>query len=339
MKVLPLFLLCIIGNVISYPIINIFDSEENDYYKEKDYYKENDYYKEKNIINKFTQSDDDFIENIYDKITQTYNDNYKSLCYEKKYPTVLMHGILANKNNLNDLKEMLEKDFEITVYNLEIGNGATTSLYKPMKTQLEMLCETIYAIDDLKNGFNFIGMSQGGLLARGYVEYCNKYPVRNLITLVSPNAGVYHTITYSLNFYNPLKQNELSFTNYWRDPYRYELYLENSTYLAQLNNEIPLESEQNNLDVVDNFVMVWSAIDDVVKPPESAKFSMYEIKDNILELVDLFDTDLYNADFLKLKTMNEQGRLFIHETNCLHSEHRDIKCYEQLYNVFEKYLL
>lgn len=305
MKVLPLFLFFLIGNVVSYPIINIniniINSEQYDYY---------------------TQDDDDFY---------NFQDN--------KLPTVLIHGIMANKNNLNELKEMLENDFRITVYNLEIGNGILTSIYTPMKIQLQMLCETIYAIDKLKNGFNFIGMSQGGLLARGYVEYCNKYPVRNLITLVSPNAGVYADITYSANFYNPLIQDELSFTNYWRDPYRYQLYLENSTYLAQLNNEISLQNEQSNLDVIENFVMVWSAIDDVVKPPESAKFSMYQLKDNKLELVELFDTELYNNDFLKLKTMNEQGRIFIHETDCLHSEHRDIKCYEQLHDIFEKFLL
>ena len=108
------------------------------------------------------------------------------------YPTVLMHGVLANKQNMDELKTLLELNFKIPVYNIEIGNGVGTSLFTSMNSQLEILCDTIYKMDELKDGFNFIGMSQGGLLARGYVEYCNKYPVINLITLASPNGGVYY---------------------------------------------------------------------------------------------------------------------------------------------------
>jgi palmitoyl-protein thioesterase len=146
-----------------------------------------------------------------------------------------MHGVLASKENMAELKSMLELNFKIDVYNMEIGNGVPTSIFTPMETQLQTLCNEIYKIDALKNGFNFIGMSQGGLLARGYVEYCNKYPVINLITLASPNGGVYYKTSLADNYYEPSKQESLSISNYWRDPYRYDIYLSNSTYLAQLN--------------------------------------------------------------------------------------------------------
>ncbi len=259
------------------------------------------------------------------------------------YPTVLMHGILANADNLNELKEMLEMNFKIKVFNLEIGNGAHTSIYTDMQTQLKMLCEKIYSIDDLKDGFNFIGMSQGGLLARGYVQYCNKYPVKNLITLVSPNAGVFYKINFANDFYEPEKQKELSLTNYWRDPYRYETYLTNSTYLAKLNHEIKRVSlymiQENDLDVLDNFVMIWSPKDEIIEPPESAKFSMYEVVDDKLEIVELVDSQLYQNDFLKLKSMNEENRLYTYETDCQHSQHKDPECFHQLKHIFEKFLL
>ena len=39
------------------------------------------------------------------------------------YPTVLMHGVLASKENMAELKSMLELNFKIDVYNMEIGNG------------------------------------------------------------------------------------------------------------------------------------------------------------------------------------------------------------------------
>ena len=126
------------------------------------------------------------------------------------YPTVLMHGVLANKQNMDELKILLELNFKISVYNIEIGNGVNTSIFTSMDLQLEMLCDIIYNMEELKDGFNFIGMSQGGLLARGYVEYCNKYPVINLITLVSPNGGIYFKTEFSHNFYEPLQQSTLS---------------------------------------------------------------------------------------------------------------------------------
>ena len=261
----------------------------------------------------------------------------------KDYPTVLMHGILANADNLNELKEMLEMNFNIKVFNLEIGNGARTSIYTDMDTQLKMVCEKIYSIDDLKDGFNFIGMSQGGLLARGYVQYCNKYPVKNLITMVSPNAGVFYPINFAKDFYEPEEQKELSLTNYWRDPYRYETYLTNSTYLAKLNHEIKRVSlymiQENDLDVLDNFVMIWSPTDEIIEPPESAKFSMYEVVDNQLTTIELTDSKLYQSDFLKLKTMNEKNRLYTFETDCKHSQHKDPECFHQLKHIFEKFLI
>lgn len=272
----------------------------------------------------------------------------ENVTIEENYPTVLMHGVLANKDNLNELKEMLEMNFNIKVYNLELGNGDQYSLYTPMKTQLSDLCNLIYSMDELKNGFNFIGMSQGGLLARGYVEYCNLYRVNNLITLVSPNAGVFYKNNIFNNIFNniyePNKQEELSIADYWRDPYRYELYKTNSTYLAELNAETNTETNTENsiktrLDVVNNFAMIWSTQDEVIEPPESAKFSMYFVDNDELKLFDLTDTKLYKEDFLGLKTMNEQNRLHFYETNCLHSEHRKPECFDKLKHIFKKFLL
>lgn len=257
------------------------------------------------------------------------------------YPTVLMHGVLANKQNMDELKTLLQLNFKIPVYNIEIGNGAGTSLFTSMNSQLEILCDTIYKMEELKDGFNFIGMSQGGLLARGYVEYCNKYPVINLITLASPNGGVYYKTPMADNFYEPLQQSTLSVSNYWRDPYKYDLYLSNSTYLAQLNQEVLTNSIQNNLDVVNNFIMIWSSFDEVIMPPESAKFSLQYVDeiDGILKTQELTETDIYKSGRLGLKKLNEENRLKIYATDCTHSQHREPECFHQLKPVFEQYLL
>ena len=262
------------------------------------------------------------------------NDNINSV------PTVLLHGVLANKGNMEELKNLLEINFKINVYNIEIGNGAATSIFTPLNSQLNILCDEIYKINDLKNGFNFIGMSQGGLLARGYVEYCNKYPVINLITLASPNGGVYYETPLANNYYEPSQQESLSITNYWRDPYRYELYLTNSTYLPALNEEKFVKTIHNDLDVVKNFIMVWSPFDEVIMPPESAKFSLqYVDESNNLKSVELTETDIYKSGRLGLKKLNEENRLKIFPTDCTHSQHKEASCFHQLKQLFEEYLL
>jgi len=253
----------------------------------------------------------------------------------------LLHGVLANKADMEELKYLLEKHYEVKIYNMEIGIGAPTSLYTNMVSQLNTLCNNIYKIDDLQDGFNFIAMSQGGLLARGYVEYCNKYPVMNLITLVSPHGGVFYKTDLADDFYEPSKQEELSISNYWRDPYRYDLYLTNSTYLAELNGEVNnmvLFDTKLTLDTLKNFVIVWSPNDEVVEPPESAKFSMYDVVEGELQLVDLIDSQLYQNDVLGLKTMNEENRLHIIETSCLHVQHREPECFDQLKDMFQRFL-
>ena len=284
-----------------------------------------------------------------------------------QYPIVLLHGILSNKTELTPVADWLMDNLPNKVYNIDIGTGKPDSIFKPMDWQLNELCSTIYSIPELANGFHFIGMSQGGLLARGYVERCNKYPVINLITWVTPHAGVYGIKDINVNFdriYTPIFQNIYSFAGYWKDPYRYSQYLQFSSYLPQLNNEVKENSNYNilsseyyeldggysyeaidwndkrnkeNIMNLTNFVMIWSPNDDVLQPPESGKFAFYQINpsndivyDCKLPIVDLFDTESFREDWLGLRTLWETGRLHILETNCTHTGHKTPKCFEQL---------
>ena len=252
-------------------------------------------------------------------------------------PIVILHGILSSKQNMEPFSKWLEKSFDTKIFNIEIGNGKKTSLFTPMNNQLDELCETIYTIPDLKYGFHFIGMSQGGLLARGYVEKCNKIPVLNLITMVSPHGGVIQNIKF-INMYNILVQNSLSFSNYWRDPTNLDTYLDKCSYLPLLNNEKNHENfnkQKENIKNLTNFIMIWSPFDEILNPPESAKFSLYDKDYNIIPLD---KTILYNDDSLGLKTLNDNNKLHIYKTNCTHTEHRNPICFPQLYQILKYYL-
>lgn len=252
-------------------------------------------------------------------------------------PLVLLHGVLSDAENTQELADWLSATFNRKVYNIELGNGIDTSL-APMTFQLDLLCNVIYNLPELKDGFDFIGMSQGGILARGYVEMCNKYKVRNLITLVSPHGGVFYKLPI-FNFvkiYSPEMQQKYSFTNYWRNPIDYELYLKNSTYLAELNNERSINNEnKKNIETLENFVMVFSPFDTIVIPPQSTIFSLL---DSNLDIIPIRDTNLYKQDWLGLQKLDNTNRLWLYKTNCTHMEHRKPICFPQLFNIFKKFL-
>ena len=298
------------------------------------------------------------------------------------YPIVLLHGISSDKSELSDVALWLLEKLPNKVYNIEIGNGKMDSIFKTMDWQLNELCYQIYNIPELENGFHFIGMSQGGLLARGYVEQCNKFPVQNLITWVSPHAGVYGIGNISgldinlKHIYTSIYQNIYSFSGYWKDPFRYEQYLSSASYLPYLNNEPndnnpqemqnsyylldnfyqsiewDPEKSKNNMLSLKNFVMIWSANDDVLNPPESGKFGFYDIvsgqssqssqsvqPNELLPIIDLFESEQYIKDFIGLRTLYESNRLHILETDCTHTGHKTQECFPQLEKLTFSFLV
>ena len=266
-----------------------------------------------------TSNDIKYIPNLSKAgITNSYNTHI--------YPVVLLHGIISDHTELLPVVKWLEANTPNPVYNLDIGNGKVDSMLKTMTWQLEELCNTIYEIEELRGGFHFIGMSQGGLLARGYVEKCNYFPVINLITWVSPHAGVFGLGNFDnidlKRIYTPLYQRLYSFSGYFKDPFRYKEYLQMASFLPDLNNEIVnyntinnintrgdnddnndnnednalfnyifnFENNRNNMLSLQNFVMIWSSEDEILNPPASAMFSFFEINDNKYKNI----ADIYN---------------------------------------------
>jgi len=256
--------------------------------------------------------------------------------FAQDIPIVVLHGIASSAPNMDVLSEWLENTFDREVFNIEIGNGVQNSVFMPLHKQLDILCDTIYDIPELQDGFDFIGMSQGGLLARGYLENCNGYPVRNLINLASPNGGV---VEYtSLNMYSDFNQEHLSISGYWRDPLELDEYLNKCSYLPFLNNERMHQLSthyKERIISLKNYIVIWSPFDDVINPPESAKFSFFDEEYNIIPLR---ETLLYKEDTLGLRTLDEDNRFHIYETNCTHVQHRDPVCFMQLYEILDKYL-
>jgi hypothetical protein len=83
-------------------------------------------------------------------------------------------------------------------------------------------------------------------------------------------------------------------------------------------------------------VLVWSVNDGVINPHESGACSFY---DEDLNVIPIFNTEIYQKDTLGLKSLNESSRFHIYQTTCTHQDHKEPHCYEnQLHHIFERYL-
>lgn len=244
-------------------------------------------------------------------------------------PVVIVHGISSDASQLVEVKQYLEKK-GLYVFVPNVGNGKIDSLFKPMFNQYELLKKEIQSDKKLENGFNLIGMSQGGLLARAYVERFTGtlFKVNNLITWVSPHGGILYINQNLPNIYTSSSQSSNSFSNYWRDPRIYQTYLDDCVFLPTINNEINTnytQLQKNNLLSLNNLVVIWSTNDDVIKPQESGKFWTFDEK---LNIIPMNKTPYY--DTLGLNILDNNYKLHIYQTNCSHEAHKLPECFNFL---------
>ena len=183
------------------------------------------------------------------------------------YPTILIHGIGGDYSDLLDLKKGLESH-GAEVYNMEIGNGKIDSIIWNINKQCQVLGENINNLSLKSEKINLLGVSQGGLLARCYVERYSDLikPVHSLITYGTPHMGIYNSFI------------ELKRLEYWKDPFKYQEYLQTNDFLAYINNErfhIDTKLYRENILTLDNFLVVWTDLEKVVLPKESTRFEFY----------------------------------------------------------------
>ena len=168
------------------------------------------------------------------------------------------------------------------------------------------------------------------MLARCYVEkytHLPEYPgVDFLLTMGTPHMGIY--IQDSPGFYKSFVKD------YWKDPFDYESYLRTNTFLAPLNNEIAHDNSsiyKNNMLNIETFVAVWSEIDTVITPYQSAKFEFYNITaaadDGELTIIEFSHSDEYEADLIGLRTLSNEKRFQNLQYDCQHDKFKSEECF------------
>ena len=244
------------------------------------------------------------------------------------YPTILIHGIGGDSSDLNDLNFAITNK-NVDAYSMQIGNGKIDSIIWNLNKQCDVLNKSIANLNLVDDKINILGVSQGGLLARCYVEkyaHLNK-PVNSLITYGSPHMGIY----------TPLIQ--LQWLEYWKDPYHYEYYLQTNDFLTYINNEKEhenMELYKSNLLSLNHFLIVWSHIDKVIFPVESSKFEFYNIslaeERKELKIVKLNETKEYLNDVLGLRELHINKKLDRVEYPCKHEQFKHPDCFTQKFD-------
>jgi len=255
-----------------------------------------------------------------------------------------MHGIVADSSTLDCPVQWIKAAFPgIYVKNVEIGDGIIDSIFMNMNDQVSNFCEQIKKDTNLVNGFNLIGYSQGGLIARGYVERCNNPPVYNLITWSAPHGGEFGVPLVNISWINDLLTNEpynswvqanIGFAGYWRDPWDLSEYVQYADYLPDLNNlkAVKNATYKQNIESLNNLVVTFSNIDVIIHPAESGWFWVYQNNSDI-QVYTLAEQEIYTEDFIGLRSLNETGRMHFYTMSCLHQDIPSKGC-EVYFNEF-----
>ncbi|KAL9178056.1 hypothetical protein ABFS82_01G100200 [Erythranthe guttata] len=249
----------------------------------------------------------------------------QAFCWQPSFsaplPFIFLHGIGTDcsiRGNLMYIKQLMEWSYT-KGFCLEIGNGSRTSWFTPLDKQVK-------AMKELSKGYNIVGLSQGSLIGRGIVEFCEGAPpVRNLISVAAPQAGVasiplnaggttVRTIANSImkaGAYSDYAQKRFAPTGYIKLPKNIKGYLKSCKFLPKLNNERPNDRNpayKKRFSSLKNLVLIMNENDTTIRPKESSWFGYYE-DGSTKKVLQPRETKLYMEDWIGLKKLDKAGRV------------------------------
>lgn len=101
-----------------------------------------------------------------------------------------------------------------------------------------------------------------------------------------------------------------SFASYWKDVSNQQKYLQQSVFLADVNNERNPKKKQYkaNMLKLNKYVLVMALNDTVIFPKESQWHGFYAWG-NDSKVVDVQDSEGYEGDWIGLKTLDQQKKI------------------------------
>ncbi|KAI5647483.1 hypothetical protein M9H77_33488 [Catharanthus roseus] len=239
-------------------------------------------------------------------------------------PFVVFHGIAdsCKHEGVAHFTELLRNWSGSQGYCVEIGDGVWDSWFMPMAKQVSIACDKVKKISELNDGYNIVGLSQGNMVARGVIEFCDGPPVKNMVSLAGPHAGIASIPFCGSSFlcilladiiellvYSSFIQEHLAPANYIKIPTDIAGYEKGCKFLPKLNNEIHMnETYKKRFESLHNLVLIMFEQDEVLVPRETSLFGYFPDGswDTVLPVE---ETKLYKEDWIGLKTLNEAGKV------------------------------
>lgn len=239
-------------------------------------------------------------------------------------PVVLMHG-LGDKYDSDFMKQTCQIISDFTggeCFSANVANGVK-SAFRRVNDQVNDYAQVVRTNAALVDGFHAIGISQGSLITRGYIEKYNNPPVKKFFSIHGPQNGV-TGCPEKLSFICTAWKLSAVYKDYYKPMGNKDEYLAKNAFIADINNERTKKNEQyrKNMMSLDKLILVQALQDDLVVPYQSSTFGYYDWEGNgIVETMK--ETKAYKEDWIGLKTLDEQGKIKTIDTEFGHVDLRN----------------